>query len=90
MPSRILIGDESDDLEEMLHPGDKPETGWVAGLTIEYLANGLSKAPFWWDYLDRLFDMEFLGGFVGVAQDQETLTLRPEIGWTVREALATG
>jgi hypothetical protein len=34
--------------------------------------------------------LEFLGGFVGVAQDQETLTLRPEIGWAVREAPATG
>jgi hypothetical protein len=29
--------------------------------------------------------MEFLGGFVGVAQDPATLALRPEIGWAVRE-----
>ncbi len=48
----------------------------------------MSKAPFRWDYLDRSFDMEFLGGFVGVAQDPESLTLRPQIGWAVREALA--
>jgi hypothetical protein len=46
----------------------------------------MSKAPFLWNYLERSFDMEFLGGFVGVAQDQETLTLRPEIGWAVRES----
>ena len=26
---------------------------------------------------------------MGVAQDQETLTLRPEIGWAVRAALPT-
>ncbi len=54
------------------------------------LPAGLSTAPFRWDYLDRSFNMEFLGGFVGVAQDQETLTLRPEIGWAVREAPAVG
>jgi hypothetical protein len=29
--------------------------------------------------------MEFLGGFVGVAQNRKTLDLRPEIGWAVRE-----
>lgn len=34
--------------------------------------------------------MEFLGGFVGVAQDSTTLTLRPEIGWVVRESPKVG
>jgi hypothetical protein len=33
--------------------------------------------------------MEFLGGFVGVAQDPETLALCPGIGWAVREAEVT-
>jgi hypothetical protein len=46
---------------------------------------GLSRAPFVWQYLHRRFDMEFLGGFVGVSQDPQTLCLRPEIGWAVRE-----
>ena len=54
------------------------------------LPGGLSRAPFRWEYLDRTFAMEFLGGFVGVAQDEETLALRPEIGWAVREAGAGG
>ena len=72
------------------HPDGVRGRGWTQGPTIEELPGGLSKAPFRWDYLDRSFDMEFLGGFVGVAQDQETLTLRPEIGWAVREAPATG
>jgi hypothetical protein len=49
----------------------------------------LSKSPFRWLYLDKTFDMDFLGGFVGVAQDPETLALRPEIGWAVREAEVT-
>ncbi len=59
---------------------------WGRGLMLNQFSFGLSKAPFRWDYLDRSFNMEFLGGFVGVAQNQETLGLRPEIGWAVREA----
>jgi len=85
-PSQILTEDTKSELEEMLYPGEKPRTGWATGATIEYLPSGLSKAPFRWDYGERSFDMEFLGGFVGVAQDQESLTLRPEIGWVVRES----
>ena len=59
------------------------------GPTLEAFPGGLSKAPFRWEYLGRPFDMEFLAGFVGVAQDPETLALRPEIGWAVREAAET-
>jgi hypothetical protein len=29
--------------------------------------------------------MEFLGGFVGVRQDADTLRLTPEVGWAIRE-----
>jgi hypothetical protein len=47
--------------------------------------SGLARAPFRWEYLEQTFDMEFLGGFVGVAQDPGTLTLRPEIGWAIRK-----
>ncbi len=74
MPRRSLI-DGDDDLDSGL-----------SGPRISDLPLGLSKVPFGWDYLDQSFDMEFLGGFVGVTQDQKTLTLRPEIGWAVREA----
>ena len=88
--SRILSENHRDDLEEMLYPAGKPETGWATGPTTECLPSGLSKAPFRWHYLDRSFDMEFLGGFLGVAQDQETLTLRPEVGWAVRDAPVAG
>ena len=47
--------------------------------------SGLARAPFAWNYLRREYPMEFLGGFVGVRQDPETLRLRPEIGWAVRD-----
>jgi len=72
-PSRRLL----DPRPDSLHDGEFP--------------SGLSKAPFTWDERDdagRLihrWEMELLGGFVGVAQDVETLRLRPELGWAVRE-----
>jgi hypothetical protein len=44
-----------------------------------------SQAPFRWLYFDRAFEMEFIGGLVGIRQDPETLCLRPEVGWAVRE-----
>jgi hypothetical protein len=45
-----------------------------------------SRAPFRWRYFDQVFEMEFVGGLIGVRQDLGTLCLRPEIGWAVREA----
>lgn len=33
--------------------------------------------------LENVLDMEFLSGFVGVSQDEQTLALRPEVGWAV-------
>jgi hypothetical protein len=49
--------------------------------------SGMARAPFVWSYLDQRFDMEFLGGFGGVAQDAETLTLKPEICWAIRQGV---
>jgi hypothetical protein len=47
-----------------------------------------AKAPFIWRYMGTAYDMEFVGGLIGIAQDPATLCLRPEIGWAVRDALA--
>jgi hypothetical protein len=51
---------------------------------------GLARAPLVWEYLGTSLDMEFLGGFVGVAQDPATLALRPEVGWAIREVGRAG
>jgi hypothetical protein len=66
--------------------GEERGSDEAYGPMIGNFPGGLSKAPFRWEYLEKTFDMEFLGGFVGVSQDPETLALRPEIGWAVREA----
>jgi hypothetical protein len=47
---------------------------------------GPAKAPFKWCYFHETFDMEFIGGLIGIRQDPRTLCLRPEIGWAVRQA----
>jgi len=44
------------------------------------------QAPFRWNYLGSIFEMEFVGGLVGVRQEAGTLCLRPEVGWAVRLA----
>jgi hypothetical protein len=85
-PDEIYLKGSWDQIEQKLYPPEESCRGWVEGPSIESLPGGLSKAPFRWEYLDRVFDMEFLGGFVGVAQDERTLALRPEIGWAIREA----
>ncbi len=82
---RLPMDDGDEDDGDVVEPEVDPD-----GPTIERLPGGLSVAPFRWEYRDRAFDMEFLGGFVGVAQDEETLALRPEIGWAVREAPVEG
>jgi hypothetical protein len=76
------------DKNQSMKDDHKDPDSYTIGTRLADLPSGLSKAPFRWNFLDRSFDMEFLGGFVGVGQDKETLTLRPEIGWTVREAPA--
>jgi hypothetical protein len=52
---------------------------FLKGLTMA------DKADFYWIYQGLEFQMEFLAGFVGVKQDKETLELRPETGWAIRD-----
>lgn len=59
-------------------------SGWC--ITTAVLPSPLSMVPFKWAYEDKYFDMELLAGFVGFTQDNETLELRPKIGWAVRDA----
>jgi Domain of unknown function (DUF4419) len=88
-PSDALLVDDHEAFRR-IHYQAKGSAREMNGFSVGSFSSGLSNAPFRWDYLDRTFDMEFLGGLVGVAQDQETLALRPEIGWAVREAPPNG
>jgi len=59
--------------------------GWGGGPTMDKYPSSLCKVPFKWEYLGNTFDMEFLGGTVGVHQN-ENLSIEPTIGWAVRDA----
>jgi len=73
-------------LQELLYSFEYDSDQFGYGFTTEEFPSGLAKAPFLWQYLTSSYNMEFLGGFVGVRQDPNDLFLRPEIGWAVREA----
>lgn len=75
------------------NPWIKNEPTELNGPTREVFPNTTAIAPFRWVIgMDEenltAYDMEFIGGLVGVAQDPENLALRPEIGWAVRDAAA--
>ncbi len=78
--------------EEPLKPNPH-STSWRDGLhrdfgggpTYSQLPLGLSRAPFEWVVLSQKYCMDLLGGFVGVAQDSQSLALSPAIGWAVRD-----
>ena len=54
-------------------------------LTIDQIPIGLSSVPFEWECPDQTYPMQFVAGFTAVSQAPDTLALRPEIGWVVRE-----
>ena len=64
---------------------DKRPKDHFEGLLTNQFNNGLSKADFIWNYSRTKYEMEFLAGFIGIKQDLNTLTLRPEIGWLVKD-----
>jgi hypothetical protein len=49
-----------------------------------------AKAPFLWSCRGTDYEMAFVGGLIGIAQDPGTLCLRPEIGWAVLDKQKTG
>lgn len=59
------------------------------GPILEDFPASPGRAPFQWDYLGTTYNMEFVGGLLGISQCEQTLALRPEIGWAVREVAAS-
>lgn len=65
----------------------KAKLGTHEGMTTRDVSTKLSCAPLVWDYFGTPHQMELLAGFVGASQNAQTLAIRPEIGWAVREAV---
>ncbi|MBX9691392.1 MAG: DUF4419 domain-containing protein [Cyanobacteria bacterium] len=54
--------------------------------TARDFPSGASLVPFKLHANKTQTVMQFIGGFIGVEQDHETLALRPKLGWAVRKA----
>lgn len=67
---------------EMLDWNKEREFG---GLKTEDIPNGLSRTKFDWDYFGTIYPMSFVGGIVGVSQNPNTMSVKPEFGWAVIE-----
>ena len=48
-----------------------------------YPSKGMVDVDFIWEYLGKTMPMRLRAGFMGVAQDRGSMTLRPVIGWQV-------
>lgn len=59
--------------------------GTFNGTTTDQFSNSLSKVPFKWQYYTVTYDMDFLGGIIGVHQ-HDNLSIEPAIGWAIRDA----
>ncbi len=57
----------------------------MEGMTTADISAKLNKAPMIWDYFGKPYQMELLSGFIGATQDPKTLSIRPKIGWAIRE-----
>lgn len=55
-------------------------------VTTNSIPSGIAQVPFCLRSQNEEVAMEFLGGFIGVTQDEESLALRPKLGWAVRRA----
>jgi hypothetical protein len=53
------------------------------GVSPQVFPNGHGEVPFAWDCRGKSFAIRLAGGLIGVRQDPDTLSLKPEIGWAV-------
>ena len=74
-------------LDETIRYARNPWLGGPRTLapTRENFPNLPAKAPFKWRFPLTTYDMEFIGGLIGVSQDRDSLCLRPEVGWAIRD-----
>ena len=54
------------------------------GITLDKFPLGFSKVPFVWNYYDTNLPMEFVGGIIGVSQNENGF-IQNAFGWAVRD-----
>jgi len=70
-----------------------PYLDWQPGdsrkpMTLSQLPRQILSVPFTWMLMEQSHQMHFYSGFMGIQQDPETLGLRPQIGWAIRDVEA--
>jgi hypothetical protein len=70
------------DIQRNKYMGGKGRFG--DGNCLSDFNQSLSKVPFIWKYYDSIFPMEFVGGLVGLSQDDQG-SVRCSFGWVVRD-----
>lgn len=50
----------------------------------------MSRAPVEWEYYGEKIPLEFNAGFIGAAQDAQTLEITPNVGWYIMYKLPEG
>jgi len=73
----------------VIEPDKEPETGYgmffnLPGLISTSLPSGLSLVPFKFKGDFGSKNMQLVGGFVGIEQVGQNHTIRPKLGWAVR------
>lgn len=59
------------------------------GLSGDDFTSGISSCEFEWFYYSTHFNMQFNAGFIGISQNSNDLSLRPEINWFISEKAGT-
>jgi hypothetical protein len=72
-------------MPSVLNPVFKPEKEEVIHITMQDIPGGLSMAPFKWHYRGKIYNMDFIAGFIGISQNAQTKNIKPEIGWVIRK-----
>ena len=67
------------------HTGER-----ARGPDCETFGSGMSQAPVEWEYYGEKIPLEFNAGFIGAAQDAETLEITPNVGWYITHKLPKG
>lgn len=83
VPNPILVAARG---ASPLEAGGGPAS-WVTRNSVppKSIPLGLSRAPLMFVVGEATYEMDLIGGFMGLAQDPTTLAVRPAIGWAVRD-----
>jgi hypothetical protein len=60
-----------------------PDIYQLGRITTNDFKTCVSRAPVTWQYYSETFKLQFMSGFIGISQDSDTYTIRPELSWAV-------